>query len=379
MVPDPRVFPPSAEAEPASRTLHDIAQRSLEASTGVVRDACERELASGIAAILDTGDGGVLERMLASSPSVASYRHLWRAIVTEVERAPAAGLRPVPFALPIVIVAGSEDADEHPVEAIVDAPDALVAILVEHGALNGNRHFTLSNALCAADSIDIAALPALLRAMAPAESDGPLAPIDLAPAAWVAMPGGERVHLRFLVGSALAASTVALCGDTRIGTWGVPFTRALSRALATPETSIVAMPRAPQSLPAAVANGRQVQREAGAALFVSNAVRRLRASVGEPVAVISAHRAADAPAGGEIRLSLSSPFAPREAEGFRCPLHPLDRVADVVAMLAQLAEDCRITDVRMLSGIHPDRDASTGLTLLFKPGTLPPGAEVLAQ
>ena len=99
--------------------------------------------------------------------------------------------------------------------------------------------------------------------------------------------------------------------------------------------------------------------------------------MGEPVAVISAHRAPDAPLGGELRLSLSSPFEPREAEGFRCPLDPLDRVADVAAMLAGVLRECRVGDVRTLAGVHPDRDPATGLVLLFKPGTVPPGAEVV--
>ena len=88
---------------------------------------------------------------------------------------------------------------------------------------------------------------------------------------------------------------------------------------------------------------------------------------------------AGAATGGELRLSLSSPLEPREAEGFRCPLHPLDRVADVAAMLADLARECRIGDVRMLAGVYADRDPSTGLTLLFKPETVPPGAEILAH
>ena len=115
------------------------------------------------------------------------------------------------------------------------------------------------------------------------------------------------------------------------------------------------------------------------ALFASDAIRRLRGAVGEPVAVISAHRVEGAGTGGEIRLSLSSPLEPREAQGFRCPLTPLDNVAEVVAMLAQLVRDCRVGDVRTLAGVHPDRDAATGLTLLFKPDSVPPGAEVVAH
>jgi hypothetical protein len=64
---------------------------------------------------------------------------------------------------------------------------------------------------------------------------------------------------------------------------------------------------------------------------------------------------------------LSSSFDPREAEGFRCPLFPTDRAVDVGAMLRDLLLDCRVTDVRILPGVHPDRDPETGKLLVFKP------------
>jgi hypothetical protein len=179
--------------------------------------------------------------------------------------------------------------------------------------------------------------------------------------------------LRLLVGSALAAPGVDLLRDTRVGAWGMPLAHALARQLAIPGVTLLALPRAPQSLVNAVWNGRNVQREVSAQLFASNAIRKLRAAVGEPVAVVSAHRCAG---GGELRLSLSSPFDPREAEGFRCPLYPFDRVGDVAAMLVDLMRDCRVTDIRTLAGVHPDRDAATGLPLLFKPESLPPAAAV---
>ncbi len=185
------------------------------------------------------------------------------------------------------------------------------------------------------------------------------------------------MHLRLLAGTALARPGADLFGDARVGAWGMPFARELGRALGVGGVSVLALPRAPQRPLRAVAAGRAAQREVSAQIFASNALRRLRGSVGEPVAVISAHRAADAPGGGELRLSLSSVFEPRDAEGFRCPLHPLDRVGDVAAMLQDLLRDCRVTDVRVLSGVHPDRDAATGLPLLFKPETIPPGAAPL--
>ena len=182
------------------------------------------------------------------------------------------------------------------------------------------------------------------------------------------------MHLRFLVGSALARPGADILAEARVGTWGIPFARELSRQLGVDGASVLVLPRAPQHVLPAVATGRAAHRETGAQIFASNAIRRLRASVGEPSAVISAHRAPDAPGGGELRLSLSSPFEPRDAEGFRCPLHRLDRVGDVVAMLTDLLRDCRVTDVRVLAGVHADRHPRTGLPLLFKPETLPAAA-----
>ena len=186
--------------------------------------------------------------------------------------------------------------------------------------------------------------------------------------------GREAVHLRFLPGVAMARPGADLTADTTVGKWGVPFTRELTIQLATGGASVLALPRAAQRLLPAVAAGRAAQREVAAQIFASNAIRKFRATVGEPTAVISAHRAADAPGGGELRLSLSSPFEPRDAEGFRCPLYPLDRAGDVVTMLVDLLRDCRVTDIRTLAGVHADLVDGTSSPLLFKPDSIPAAA-----
>ncbi len=174
------------------------------------------------------------------------------------------------------------------------------------------------------------------------------------------------MHLRFLMGSALMAADADLAAASDVTGWAMPLAQELARELAVPGLTVLALPRPPALPPAALQHGRTAQREVGAQLFASNAIRKLRASVGEPAAVISAHRAATAPGGGELRLSLSSPFDLRQAEGFRCPLFPTDRAGDVAAMLVELLRDCRVGDVRIMPGVHPDRDQQTGLTLLFK-------------
>ncbi len=371
---DPRTFPDPAEAPARYARLHAAAQASLAAETGLAAAARDREISDALDAWLMPGNGPQLAALLASAPSAAVHRHLWR-ILAERERAGA----PDPtqllrlFAIPVVVVAGIEGAarDAVVLPGVVDDVGPLEALLREHRALAGHRTFALGNALAAADELEPARLPELLRWRALAES--PVARA-VAPAPMSVTGGLEGVFLRFLVGTVLAAPGADPLRDAAVGAWGIPFARALGQSLAAPGISLLALPRAPQPLCTALWQGRLAQREVGAQLFASNAIRKLRAGTGEPSAVISVHRV-DAPAGGgEVRLSLSSPFEPREAEGFRYPLLPLDRVEDVVQMLTALMADCRITDVRVLPGVHADRDRATGLTLLFKAADLPPAA-----
>jgi hypothetical protein len=150
----------------------------------------------------------------------------------------------------------------------------------------------------------------------------------------------------------------------------MPLARALAAQLAVPGASVLALPHAPQRLVSALQTGRALQREVSAQLFMSNALRRMRGATGEPSATISAHRVPGAASGGELRLSLSSPFAPRDAEGFRCPLYAADRTADVALMLTTLLRDCRVTDIRVMAGVHADLDPATGAPLLFRAGAL---------
>jgi hypothetical protein len=323
-------------------------------------------------ALMAPGRGTELTELFATAPSIAVYRHLWR-LLEQCELAPGrpGTLNVTVFAIPVIVVAGIGGGHDAQATLPCVLPDVaeLVGILREHRALAGNQSFALANVLVASSAIELARLPDLLARRALTEVAGPAHVPEPAP---IALRGGpETVHLRFVVGSALAAPGADLLRDDRVGKWGMPLARALGRQLATPGTSVLALPRAPQSLLRAQRQGRAAQREVGVQVFAANAIRKLRAAVGEPTAVISAHRSPGADNGGEVRLSLSSPFDPREAEGFRCPLHPQESAADVVAMLTGFLAECRVADVRVVPGIHADRDSITGLPLLFKGDRLP--------
>jgi len=371
--PDPRVFP--EHPDPAHASLIDLAAASLAASSTARADDIDRALTAALSGRLRSGDGLVLAELMAAAPSLSLARHLWRRLIDAWREASRVqdgdGLAATLFAMPTVIIAGAASGSvPSPVEGILGEPQRIAALLREHGALAGNLSFSLCAALVASDALDVARLPGLLqghrRALA---GDG--AVFDLPPTSIAVNAGQEGVHLRFVMGHALAAPGIDLLAATQTTGWGLPMARELVRQLGTPGASLLALPGAPQSPPAALVQGRSAQRAVGAQLFASNAIRRLRASVGEPSAVISAHVCAGAPGGGELRLSLSSALDRREAEGFRCPLFPTDSVGDVVAMLTELLRDCRVTDIHILPGVHADRDPATGLTLLLKPDALP--------
>ncbi len=368
---DPRRFPRAADAPAEFARVYATVTAHLAATTRRDADARNSELRAMLAGLLFPGQGSALAGLFAGVPSVAVYRHLWRLLV-ECERAPRSDrdLALTLFALPIVIVAACEAGDEPKVvPAVLQDATALAAILSEHGALAGNRNFALANVLVAADALDFRSLPDLLawRSLPDALPEGVAPPPRALSAAPIRVVGRqEGAHLRFLLGSALAAAGAEPLRDRSTARWGMPVAQALAAQLRRPGVSLLALPLALESPSSALASGRAAQREVAAQLFASSAIRKLRSAVGEPSAVISVHRVGEPAGGAEVRLSLSSPYDPREAEGFRCPLAPSDRLDDVVRLLTDLMHDCRVTDVRREPGVHADRDPATGLTLLFK-------------
>ena len=371
---DPRVWPAAAAAEPYAGALHQHAAKSLTAATLSEAEPHNGAIADAFRALIAKPDGAALSRIFESAPSAAIYRHLWRELAHADAASDDATLAMTVFALPLTIVAGCESGDDvsATLPCVLSNVPEIATLLREHGALLGNRTFALADALVAADAIDVQHLPSICawRKLDYGSGVDATALRDLSPAPIVVDNHDARVHLRFIVGVAVAARGIDLLADDGVGKWGMPLTRLLRRALSQPGATVLTLPHAPKRLCIALQQGRAAQREVSAELFASNAIRKMRASVGEPVAVISAHHTVDAPAGGELRLSLSSVFDPAQAEGFRCPLYRADQTSDVVNTLLALMQDCRVSDIRVLAGVHPDRDPATGLRLLFKAGAL---------
>jgi hypothetical protein len=361
---DPRSFPlRESGLAPPDPQWHEWAELSLAAATGQEREAADALLRGAVVEAVRAGQIAGIEATLDAAASAAIYRHLWRALGAawcDIAAGADAHVVAHGFALPVVIVAAADTAIELP-GILGDAPQ-IVELLRQHGVLAGNRNFGIANVLAGVDALGLDAIPRWLKWRR--IPDNPAARHDVVGPSPIAIaPGQEGAHLRFLIGTAFAAPHAALFKERSSGTWGMPLAQSLSRQLAAEGVQLLALPRAPDYPLSALHEGRRAHREVALQLFASSAIRKLRADFGEPTAVISAHRI---DGGGELRLSLSSPFGERDAEGFRCPLHPLDRVQDVLTMIVDLLHACRVLDIRVLTQVHPDRDPRTGLMLLFR-------------
>jgi hypothetical protein len=370
-LPDPRTWLPASPDVPWAEM-----QAALEAPTREEADARDANVHRWLRERFDAGDTPTMAQALAHAPSPALARHFIR-LLADVERTylPGDALRATLFAMPVVIVTALEPGRAGvTLSCVLPDVEAIAAPLRAARTFGGCETFALSRSLAAANSIDIDALPVLLArtrmAEPPADDRDALArfdsPLDLPPAPIRVDATDERVHLRFIVGAALAPPGVDPLAEPTFGREGMALARAIGEALKAPGLSLLALPRPPQRLSLAVPSGRAAQREVSAQLFASNAIRKLRTSYGEPTAIVSAHRAPDAPGRGELRLSLSSPFAAKAAEGFRCPIYATESVQEVAGMLATLLGDCQVGDVRTLGGIHDDVDPVTGQALFFK-------------
>lgn len=349
-LPDPRHW----RTPPADSRLHGLAVASL-AGDAAARATLKLELGALLDDAAVTDDA--VQTVLRDAPSSACYRHLQQLLAKLVNK-PERGETVIArlFAIPLVIVAGAKKQARLP-DALPDIA-AVTTLLREHGALGAGRNFGLGNALCGMDTLDCLR-PRLLRQWSAQLRTG-AAPLELEGSAIDIAPGREQVILRFLVGASVAPAHAPSVMEAvpNVGAWGIPLTQLLSQQLAQPGLDVLPIPRAPVALYLASDAGRAAQIELAFSLFLSNAVRQFRMSVGDPSVVLSAHHT-DA-GGAEFRVSLSSAFDESMLEGFRWPLYPADDFIEIDNKINSLIEECRLNDRRTLALPGADLNARGG-------------------
>lgn len=327
--------------------------RDAAAGDDPLRRAAREPEDAGLRSVLDgllaQGDDRAIRAALSGAPPAAARRV---ALALDDAMARARGDVGVSlFAIPLLIVAGARG--KMMVPGALPEIGKVSALLEQHGAIGVTRNFGLGNALVSADALDALSPSALWRAAAD-PSQRPL-PAALQPEPIAVAGSREQVHLRFITGAGLTPQHLPsfLESASNIGTWGMALTKELSRQLAQSGLEILPIPRPPQPLVCAAQAGRRAQLEAALSLFLGNTLRRFRMAVGDPEAVLSAHRL-DGGA-GELRLSLSTPLDDSLFEGFAWPLQPQDEAADVSQLIQATLDECRVKNVTLLDRVLPDR------------------------
>jgi len=343
-LPDPRRYPQDGR--------HPLLE--LAAASG--KDA-ERALVQAMSDLLSRGADGEARRALSLAPDRQAYARLWRALCAASEGAgcPHEPVVANVFAMPLVIVTGAREAASAP--GVLSDVAALADVLQRAGALGEGRNFGLGNALCSLDALQQLPPSTILKWRVP-DSARP-GPREIPPEP-IAIRPGEEVHVRFLLGAAVAPAAAPGVAETasHIGSWGMRFARTLGSQLAVPGVELLAFPRPPMGVLKAAYHGRRAQLDVALNLFLSNAIKRMRAAAGEPTLVLSVHRCGTN--GAELRASMSAVLDETLLEGFRWPLHPLDDPDEIAASVGQFAADCRLTDVRVVESVLPEGGVRRG-------------------
>ncbi len=353
-LPDPRRYPPRG----APDRLLELARSSLATGDPIARSVHNDVLLSAIRACYAAGDAAVVATALAAASSAEAYACLAQRAAEAAEAPLATGeIGARLFALPLVVVAGGREGAT--LGGALSDIDAVSALLSEHSALGDVQRYSLGNALCAVECIEAVA-PAEL-ACADVDTLARLAP-GFEPAPIVLPSADESVHLRFLVGVAWVSSESKRWIGPRdpVGKWAVPLTHAVAAQLAQPNVTVLPLARPPLPLAQAAAAGRAAAAEIAFQLFVGGALRRARASVGEPTVIVAAHRADDSTTGttgatGEVRVTFSSPFDDAMCDAWRWPLGPADDIGAISTAITGLLAECRIDGVVLVPEVQPDR------------------------
>jgi hypothetical protein len=333
-LPDPRAYTPFS-----SNPLVVAAEKAAKAGSALQQDAGEI-LLSDLREALEAGNDARIEQALAEAASRPVRDALAHALDAALEARGEAGLVMRVFAIPLLIVTGGRGLAVVP--GIVPDVGELRKQFEKHGALGQSKNFGLSNALTTAARL-AEVKPSMLYRLTRGLGQEGFRPPDLAPQDIEVDSGEERVHLRFLIGAALTPANAPGFTETagNIGAWGLPFTQTLARQLGQEGLSLLPIPRPPMNLQRALETGRFALREMEFQLYLSNALRRFRARVGDPDATVASY------SDGSVRISLGSPFDASLACEYRWPLYPEDDLGAVSNSIFGLLAECRLETVQV--------------------------------
>ena len=340
ILPDPRPYSRLAVDHPFAERL----SAAWEARAAGRDSRPWHGLVRGLLRALERGEGGLVSEALATAGAEQGAL-LGRAVDDAIDAVGTDEDLPLVtrvFLLPVLFVT----AGAAPAVVAGALPDVaeLGATLRAAGALGRVESLAWSNAL---GTLEAAAAVPPERLHALGRHGGGDGGADLlAPAPLQIDDAAEQVHVRLITGVCVTGVDAPTVMETagQVGRWGMAVSRLLAEQLAVPGLSLLALPRAPASWHAALAQASFAREEIAFQLFATGAIRRIRTATGDPLASVSACT------DGSVRIELRSPFDDMEVHSHAWRLGPADDMARVEFAITDLLRECRIADV----AIAPD-------------------------
>lgn len=210
------------------------------------------------------------------------------------------------------------------------------------GALGPTENFGISNALATYSMASTIDMTCLFRATRDFGENG-MALDLLKPEDIFVESAAEQVHLRYVAGAVMTAANAPTFLETAgtVGRWGMPVSQMFTRQLAEPGLQLLALPRAPMFWYTALAEGAFALEEIRFNLFLTSAIRELRASTGEPQVNITTR-------GGHVDIDLASQFDDMQRYAHSWRLHFTDSIERVETSILGLLRDCRVDRIEFL-------------------------------
>jgi hypothetical protein len=324
--------------------LGDAADEIAAASTDERKRLLSR-LSQRMSTMLEQGEEQKIREALSKPRSSSACRVLLQALeLAQSTNVPDGGVSVRAFAIPVLFVVGG--ASPARVNGVIPDIDQIRSLFETAGTLGHCRNFGLSNALTDLGSLENMSW-STLYAITRGEQWHGLAGLDLPPADIAGTENQETVHLRFIVGAALtpgdAPDFVESAGD--IGRWGMPLTKLLGSQLGSRDVSLLAIPRPPRGIVDAAKEGWYAAREMGFQLFLSNALRQVRMSTGDPDVMISAR------SDPSIRICLTSPFDDLFDQTYVWPLALSDDFDTIVDSIFALLNEAKVERIEVASTV----------------------------
>ncbi|UOO82865.1 conjugal transfer protein [Uruburuella testudinis] len=331
ILPDTRPYP----TDPVKNELLLYAGQIAHPTSGAQRKLAEESLQAAIYNMLQQNHYLGLSVAMSMAPNAESYKALLGALEQTLQAKTDDEMQW--FALPVVLVAGCNQALTLP----LDAPSVeLAACLANYPSLRPLAQAAWLPKLVRAE--DLAAVNAGQWFAAKQNTEAAAAFAAALPSADLAVPEGQSVHVVFALG--YGSKTLQTALNLNLRDAALPLMQVWQQALATPNLTLFANPLSPATLLNAITEGSHMRLRMALDVFTANAIRAIRLQSPRVGVVMAAQQ------GGSLLFGFNATDSQFELEPqvFAWPLSPLERIEVVQQNFLDLMVECQVENIRLL-------------------------------